>query len=44
MDWKEMFARYLKVVGDAEGVFFIDETDWSVDELAAIDKLIEGIK
>ena len=38
-DWREMFGRYLEIVGDAEGYTFIKETDWSAEELAKIRKL-----
>jgi hypothetical protein len=31
-----MFRRYMNIVGEAEGVYFLDGSDWPPEEWAAI--------
>lgn len=31
-DWRDMFMRYIEAVGEAEGVTFLYESDWSPEE------------
>lgn len=41
MDWRDIFKRYVDLVGQAEGVTFLYEEDWSPEEWAAIQEAIE---
>lgn len=36
MDWREVFRRYVEVVGQCEGVAFLYRNEWSPEEWAAI--------
>lgn len=37
-DWREMFFRYVEIVGQQEGVDFLHPDDWSPEEWAAIEE------
>lgn len=39
VDWRAMFLKYVGAVGRAEGVDFLDESDWTPEEWAAINSL-----
>ena len=37
---EQIFIKYVKVVGDAEGVDFLDESEWTPEEWAVIERLV----
>ena len=40
VDWREMFKKYIEVVGRSEGVHFLDHSsDWTAEEWQAIMEL-----
>lgn len=41
MDWREIFKKYINMVGEAEGVYFIDESQFTPEENAEIEKVID---
>ncbi len=43
-NWRNMFKRYMKGVGEAEGVYFVEDSEWSEQELGLINKVIEEIR
>jgi len=41
-DWRGMFHKYTDIVGRAEGVDFLDESEWEPFEWDAIMALFDG--
>lgn len=41
VDWRAMFAKYAQVVAEQEGTDFLTAEDWTEDEWAAINALVE---
>jgi hypothetical protein len=36
IDWRDMFKKYMRIVGEQEGVDFIHPNDWSDEEMTEI--------
>ena len=39
MDWRDIFKRYIDVVGEQEGTDFLEKWDWSDEEWTEIEKV-----
>lgn len=42
IDWRDMFRRYADLVGEEEGVDFLNRGDWSPAEQESIEALMRG--
>lgn len=40
MDWRELFKKYLNIVGEWEGVTFLHEFEWTPEEWKEIQKVL----
>lgn len=36
LDWREMFAKYIDIIGVNEGVHFLERHDWTAEEWEGI--------
>jgi hypothetical protein len=43
VDWRGMFKKYMRIVGEQEGVDFINPEDWTDEEMAEINVLDKEI-
>jgi hypothetical protein len=38
VDWRDLFIKYVNIVGEAEGVDFLCVGDWTPEEWAEVDQ------
>lgn len=44
VNWRELFKKYMRTVGDHEGVYFLYQNEWSKEEWDAIDKAFDEME